>query len=242
MLLSVIMPAYNEAAVIEAAVEDVMRDVLGAGVEGELIVIDDGSTDATPALLQQAAAHMPRLRILRQANAGHGPALIAGISAARGELLLLLDSDRQIALGGFAGHLRALQAEGLVAILGVRASRQDPGHRHVVSWLMARLIGLTKGVRPRDAGAPYKLVRRSAWDEVAPAIGPSSWIPSVLLAVHLHRRHPDRIREIDIPHAARQGSPSTLNLPRLARFCLRATVELLRFRPARPALADRPTG
>ena len=96
--LSVVMPAYNEEGAIEAATAEVREFVLDRIAGSELVVVNDGSRDNTGPILDRICANDPRIRVVHQANGGHGPALRAAIEAANGELLLFLDSDRQIPL------------------------------------------------------------------------------------------------------------------------------------------------
>lgn len=224
--LSVIMPAYNEAGSIAEAVADVLRHVCPAVPSCEIIVVDDGSRDETPAILARLARTEPRLRVVTQANAGHGPALLRGLAEAQGEVLLLLDSDRQIALDGFAVHWAMLQDQGLLALIGIRRPRQDPPHRLIITRLMRAAIRLSFGHSPQDAGVPYKLLRRAAWDEAAHLIPPGAWIPSVLTAILLLRRHPDQVKEVVVRHLPRDTGRSALNYRRLARFCRHALSEI----------------
>lgn len=224
--LSVIMPAYNEVGSIEAAVADVQAWVCPVVPDCEIIIIDDGSTDATPALLREMARNEPRLRVIRQANGGHGAALRRGLDAAKGDTLLLLDSDRQILLDGFAGHWALLHDRDLLAVIGVRWPRHDPFHRLIITRLMRALIFLSFGKAPRDAGVPYKLLRRDAWETVKPLLAADCWIPSVLTAVVLNQRHADRVCEVTVSHVARAKGQSVLKWRRLARFCRHATQEI----------------
>lgn len=87
-LVSVVMPAYNAARTVAAAIESVRAQAID---ELELIVVDDGSTDATPTVL--AGLSMPRLQVLRQPNAGPSAARNRAIDAARGRYLAFLDAD-----------------------------------------------------------------------------------------------------------------------------------------------------
>lgn len=226
------MPAYNEAGAILGALDDVAAAVLAAVPDAEVVVVDDGSTDGTRALLEGRAAREPRLRVVSQANGGHGPALRRGLDEARGEALLLLDSDRQVGLEGFAAHWAMLREGDLVAVLGVRRPRHDPRHRLVISAAMRGLLVAAFGRAPRDAGVPYKLLRRAAWEEAAPLVPPGSFIPSVLTAVILLRRHPGRVREVVVRHVARDTGATVLRARRLARFCARALAEVMGLRRA----------
>lgn len=228
--LSIIMPAYNEAGSIVAAIADIQADVLSVVPDAEILVIDDGSTDATLSLLQQAAQSEPRLRIVSQVNAGHGPALMRGLAEAQGRSFLLLDSDRQIKLEQFASDWAMMARDDLIAIIGIRRPRHDPFHRLVITRLMKALIFLTFGVTPKDAGVPYKILRREAWDKARPFILERSWIPSVLTALILLRTEPKRVREVTVVHLARDNGTSALNYRRLARFCRHASAEILKLR------------
>lgn len=91
MTVTVLVPAFNEEAVIERFVASV-APVLEPG--WELLVIDDGSTDGTPELLRKLAAGDPRVRVLgHEANRGMGAALATGFRAARGEVIVAMDAD-----------------------------------------------------------------------------------------------------------------------------------------------------
>lgn len=230
--LSVIMPAYNEAASIELAVADVMEQVLSVVDDGELIVVDDGSTDRTGELLDAMRATNHRLRVVHQPNAGHGPALLRGVREARGETILLLDSDRQIQLSDFSRHWARMPRDDLVALLGLRRPRNDALHRLLVSGIMRFLILVCFGRAPTDANAPYKIVRRAEVEAARRFIRDDCWIPSLLLAVYLLEKHRDRVAEVVVTHLARDAGASTLNLTRLVVLCRGAAMEVLRFRSA----------
>lgn len=89
-LFSIIMAAYNAEDTIEEAVSSARSQTLG---DFELIVIDDGSTDRTPSILDQLAREDARLRVIHQANAGANPTRNRALAAARGEFVTFLDSD-----------------------------------------------------------------------------------------------------------------------------------------------------
>jgi cellulose synthase/poly-beta-1,6-N-acetylglucosamine synthase-like glycosyltransferase/peptidoglycan/xylan/chitin deacetylase (PgdA/CDA1 family)/spore germination protein YaaH len=91
-LISVLIPAYNEARVIEASVRRVLASV---GAEIEVIVIDDGSADATGDIVAKAFAGEPRVQLLRLPNGGKAHALNRGLERARGEIVVALDADTQ---------------------------------------------------------------------------------------------------------------------------------------------------
>jgi glycosyltransferase involved in cell wall biosynthesis len=88
--ISVVMPVFNEAALLPWALDSVIRQSLG---DFECVVVDDGSTDATPAILDAYARRDPRFRIIRQANGGISRALNAGLAAARAPWIARFDAD-----------------------------------------------------------------------------------------------------------------------------------------------------
>lgn len=89
-LVSVIVPAYNEAVVITNCVESILRSRY---LLLEVLLVDDGSTDSTAEIMAGLAAQYDRVRFLSQANAGKGAALNTGIAAAQGEILMFVDAD-----------------------------------------------------------------------------------------------------------------------------------------------------
>jgi glycosyltransferase involved in cell wall biosynthesis len=98
--VSVVVTTYQRGAAIAAT----LREVLQNAAPAEVIVVDDGSTDTTGEVLEALAREHPRLRHLRQPNAGQQAAMMAGARAAAGEVVLLLDDDIVPALGVAQGH------------------------------------------------------------------------------------------------------------------------------------------
>ena len=88
--VTVVMPAFNAAGYIDAAISSVVRQTMK---DFELLVVDDGSTDETAAVVARRAAQDPRVHLFQQANAGPGPARNVGFRAGRGRFFAFLDSD-----------------------------------------------------------------------------------------------------------------------------------------------------
>lgn len=225
--LSVVMPAYNEEDAIERAVEDVRAHVLAVVPAAELVVVDDGSRDRTPLLLDRIAARDERVRVIHQPNGGHGRALITGLDAATGDFVLLIDSDRQIPLDVFEPLWSvARRSDG---VFGVRARRHDPAIRLLLAALIRRAVSWMFAVRVRDANVPFKILRRSIWLEARESIPPDTLAPSLFLALFVRWRGYD-VPDHDVPHRARQTGEVSIHGWRLLRFCTRAFVQLAAFR------------
>jgi len=133
--ISVVMPAYNRAHVIVAAVESVVAQTLE---DWELVVVDDGSTDETAAVVRQLAEADPRIRLVSQPKSGVSVARNAGIAASRGELVAFIDSDNEwradyleVSSAGMAHYgvpvtytgIKRYEDHGRIQYVGVQAGR-----------------------------------------------------------------------------------------------------------------------
>lgn len=107
-LVSVIVPVYNMAAHVEKCLDSILAS---AGLDLELIVVDDGSTDDSLAICQRKLAGLPSIKILQQANAGQGAARNYGLSHAVGKYVLFVDSDDTIDIALFAKTVPLMERE-----------------------------------------------------------------------------------------------------------------------------------
>jgi dolichol-phosphate mannosyltransferase len=226
--LSVVMPVYNEQDAIVEAVAEVQRHVLDHVTGSELVVVNDGSRDRTGALLDSAAAKDPRVRVIHQPNTGHGGAVMAALGAARGEYVFLLDSDRQIPLDDFPKAWREIAA-GRDAVFGVRRRRHDPALRLYLTVVIRAAVRLLFGVRLYDANVPYKLLRKSIWEEARPLVPDGTLAPSLFLAIIAKRRGHD-IVELDVTHKERNTGEVSIRRLKLLKFCARGLSQLLTLR------------
>jgi dolichol-phosphate mannosyltransferase len=165
--LSLVMPAYNEAAGIADAVAEAHEALVGLGYEFELIVIDDGSTDGTGATVAELAALWPRVRLLTHStNLGYGAALRTGFDAARFDLVAFTDADGQFFLDDLE-DLVTLARECPVAV-GRRVDRKDPWRRRFLSWGYNVLARLFLGTGVHDCDCALKVFQRDALQYLLP--------------------------------------------------------------------------
>jgi glycosyltransferase involved in cell wall biosynthesis len=225
--LSVIMPAYNEEGAIADAVRDVQEHVFPVVPGAELVVVDDGSRDRTGAILDRLASDEPRLRVVHKANGGHGPALRTGLDAASGDWFFLVDSDRQIPLSAFPGLWEAARPR--AGAFGVRVKRTDARIRLALTAVIRAALVPLFGVRLRDANVPFKVFRRSAWDEARRLIPADTLAPSLFLAVFMARRGFE-VARVEVPHKDRETGTVSIRRWKLLKFCARAFGQLLVFR------------
>lgn len=157
--VSIVMPAYNCAWCIDRAIDSVLVQTF---TDRELIVVDDGSSDDTPALL---ARRGNALRVIRQANAGMSAARNAGIAAAQGEYIAFLDSDDWWRPAKLAQQVELLDAHGELGFCSHASELQSPDGEVLGLWgcpdgvdgLVARVLGGHSAVA---GGASSVMVRR----------------------------------------------------------------------------------
>ena len=225
--LSVVMPVYNEEAVIREVLAQVTREILDRVHGSELVVVNDCSTDDTAGALALASENDPRITVLTNpSNAGHGVSVRRGFDAGRGDWIFQIDSDGQVDLAQFDGLWQ--QRDGSDLLIGVRAERHDPRHRLVLTVITRLIVSLLARRWLRDANVPFKLMRRSLLSHLAPFVPSDAFAPSILLALGAARTGA-RITEMEILHFPRAHGQSTLRVWRLARACMCSGWQTLRF-------------
>ena len=167
-LLSVVVPVYDEAEVLPLFAER-LRPVLDAlGETYEVLVVDDGSTDATPVLLERIRREWPQVRVVRlRANSGHQAALSAGLVRARGEWVVSIDADLQDPPETIAAMLQAARSQGVDVVYGVRTDRStDTAFKRTTAGLFYRLMGRVAGQGAPAQAGDFRLMGRATVDAV----------------------------------------------------------------------------
>jgi len=194
--VSVVIPAHNEAESLPALIEELQTALVPHSSGWELLVVDDGSDDPTPAVLTLLSAQCPQLRPLRlDARYGQSAALEAGFRSARGEVIVMLDADGQNPPHEIPRLLEALGDCDMVC--GRRRQRRD-------SWLKRTSSRIANGVRRavlrdgiHDTGCSLKAFRRELADRFKLYRGMHRFLPA------LAKIEGARVREIDVDHRPR---------------------------------------
>jgi glycosyltransferase involved in cell wall biosynthesis len=165
--LSVIIPAFNEAATLE----EIVRRVERVSVEKEIVVVDDCSTDETPVIARRLAA-AGRIRLFRhEQNCGKGAALRTGFAAARGDIVVVQDADLEYDPEEIPRLMRPILAEKADVVFGSRFAGGE-SHRVLYFWHFAgnRLLTLASNMLTdlnlTDMETCYKLFRREVIQEI----------------------------------------------------------------------------
>jgi undecaprenyl-phosphate 4-deoxy-4-formamido-L-arabinose transferase len=212
--LSVVVTLYDEEGTLEELHRRVSETL--AGRDYELILVDDGSRDGTWALVEGLRAQDERLRAVRfKRNFGQHPAMHAGLSRARGAIVVTMDGDLQNQPEDIPRLVAAVEAGADVAS-GRRAARHDSWGRTLPSRLINGMLRRFTGVDISDFGCAFNAYRRSAVTPMLGAIGKQKFTKALILSGGAS------VVEVDVGHAARAGNSrySPLRLTRLALHVL----------------------
>lgn len=214
-MISVTVPIYNEIDSIlplHAAVSSVLTRL---GLQWELILVNDGSTDGSAGVLDKLAEFDPNVKVIHlRRNFGQTAAMMAGIDFARGDIIIPMDGDLQNDPADIPRMLAKLE-EGFEVVSGWRKGRKDAKlSRNFPSWIANRLISFISGVHLHDYGCSLKAYRKSVLKEVK-------------LYGEMHRFIPiyaswqgARVTEIPVTHHARQYGKSKYGLERTVKVVL----------------------
>src|SRR5262245_26675006 len=224
--LSVVVPAHDEAPNLERLLREVQAALDPGGIAWELIVVDDGSTDDTGVVLDRLARADDRLRVVRlPERSGQTAALRAGFRAAAGSLIATLDADLQCPPGELPALLAALEGADLAC--GIRAERQDPLARRIVSAISNVLRRCFLAPRLRDLACPLRVFRADALARVEADMplfeGAHRWLPALfsLAGLRVTQRpvvHQARAAGVSKYSAAGRAGPSARDIGHMLRL------------------------
>lgn len=165
--LSVFFPAYNDAPSLPALIEKAFAVLAACASDYEVIVINDGSRDATGEVLTSLAQRFgPRMRVITHAeNRGYGQALRSGFAAATKDLVFYTDGDGQYDVGELPNLLAGLRTN-VGFVNGYKLERSDPWHRICIGNVYNAFARYLFGIRLRDVDCDFRLIRRSLLEEL----------------------------------------------------------------------------
>jgi dolichyl-phosphate beta-glucosyltransferase len=209
--LSIVVPAYNEQAVIGRFIESLRRGIDGQGFTWETIIVDDGSTDGTLRVARDEARGDPRVRVVEGPHRGKGAAVREGFRAAGGQWVLMADADLSMPWDNLARFLDVARERDAPQI--VIGSREAPGaertgeawSRRVSGRVFNGLVRLFAVPGIRDSQCGYKMLSADAVAALAPHLTIDGFAFDVEL-LYLARLAGLRIREVGIVCHCRQDS------------------------------------
>ena len=213
--LSVFFPAYNDSGTIASMVIRAVQAASELTPDYEVIVVNDGSTDATAQILDALTQVYPALRIVTHpANVGYGGALRSGFSAASKEIIFYTDGDAQYDPAEME-QLWSQMRSGVDLVNGYKISRSDPWHRIFIGRLYHYIVKILFGLRVRDVDCDFRMMRRTIFDKVRLEKN------SGVICLEMMKKIQDagfRIVEVPVHHYHRAyGRSQFFNFPRIYR-------------------------
>jgi undecaprenyl-phosphate 4-deoxy-4-formamido-L-arabinose transferase len=212
-----VIPVYNEATNLSALwsrLEPVLINLADSGYRSEVLLVDDGSTDTSLALMRELADRDERVRVVELArNFGQHSALLAGFRNCRGAIVVTLDADLQNPPEEIPRLVAAIEA-GNDVVGGWREERHDNGYRKFASRLHNRLTSAIVGVPMHDYGCMLRAYRRHIVDTVVACDEKAAFVPA------LANSFAKRVAEIPVTHAERAGGESKYSFFKLAHLSL----------------------
>lgn len=211
MLISFVIPTYNEKPSLQTLYEQIITNVQPTGHDYEIIFVDDGSTDGSFELLHELHAADPKVRAIQfRRNYGKAAGLDVGFRHAQGEIVFTLDADLQDDPVEIPRFLEKLD-EGYDLVTGWKYPRLDPITKTAPSKLFNATLRLASGLHIHDYNCGYKAMRREVAEELNMYGEMHRFIPAIA-----HWRG-FRVTEIKVKHHPRKFGRSKYGLSRLWR-------------------------
>src|SRR6476661_7794791 len=164
--LSVFFPAYNDRGTIASMVIRAVQAAEALTPDYEVIVVNDGSVDATAEIADELARTYPRVRVIHHPkNRGYGGALQTGFRSATKDWIFYTDGDAQYDPAELALLWEKMTPE-IDLVNGYKISRADPLHRIVIGRVYHYIVSLLFGLRLRDVDCDFRLMRRTIFDRI----------------------------------------------------------------------------
>ncbi len=229
--LSIVVPTYNERDRLTDLVNGVFGAYAAAGLDGELLIVDDNSPDGTGALADELALHHRITVVHRAGKLGLGTAVIQGFASASAPIVGVIDADMSHPPDMLPKMLAAMERSSAEVVVG---SRYIPGGG-TRNWPMSRLIMsraaclMARGLTPiRDATSGFFLIRRDLTREVAISAGGFKICLELLV-----RSCPTRLVEVPYVFEGRTAGESKMNVKEALGYLdqLRVLRAFVRSRP-----------
>ncbi len=213
--LSVFFPAYNDSGTIASMVISAVKAASALTPDYEVIVVNDGSADATAEIADELARTYSHVRVIHHPrNRGYGGALQTGFRSATKELIFYTDGDAQYDPAELAA-LWAHMTPDADLVNGYKISRSDPLHRVIIGRLYHHIVSQLFGLTVRDVDCDFRLMRRSIFERIN--LEKTSGVICLEMMKKIHDAG-FRIVEVPVHHYHRAfGKSQFFNFPRIAK-------------------------
>src|SRR5713101_4085810 len=213
--LSVFFPAYNDSGTIASMVIRAVQAASELTPDYEVIVGNDGSSDATATIADELARTYPHVRVVHHPkNRGYGGALQTGFRSASKDLIFYTDGDAQYDPAELSALWEQMTPEADL-VNGYKISRSDPLHRIIIGRVYHHIVCLLFGLKMRDVDCDFRLMRRAIFERI------DLEKTSGVICLEMMKKIEDagfRIVEVPVHHYHRAfGKSQFFNFPRIAK-------------------------
>jgi glycosyltransferase involved in cell wall biosynthesis len=213
--LTVFFPAYNDSGTIASMVIRAVQAASKLTDDYEVIVVNDGSADATAQIADELAEKYSHVRVVHHpVNRGYGGALQTGFRSATKELIFYTDGDAQYDPAELADLWKSMSPDADL-VNGYKISRSDPLHRIIIGRLYHHIVSTMFGLSVRDVDCDFRLMRRTIFDRI------ELHKTSGVICLEMMKKIEDagfRIREVPVHHYHRAfGKSQFFNFRRIAK-------------------------
>ncbi len=221
--VSIVIPLFNEQGTLRSLYEELRQVCDGCGLRWQIVMVDDGSTDASWQAIREIAAHDSRVTGIRfRRNCGKAAALSAGFGHAQGDLLVMMDADLQDCPAELPRLLQQMETENLDLVSGWKKKRLDPWHKRYPSRGFNALVNWLSGLNLHDHNCGFKCFRRQVAESIELYGERHRFIPVLAAAQGF------RVGESAVQHRPRQSGQSKYGWTRIPKGLLDVfTVTLL---------------
>ncbi len=206
MNLSLALPCFNEAENIKETIESVVHWMQSKNIDGEIIAVNDGSTDRTGEILEVLQQQHPQLIVIHhEKNRGYGAAVVTGCDRATKDVIAFMDSDGQFKPEDFNLLLPFLDRYSYVT--GRRKHRADPLMRIINAKLFGILAYCILGIWVRDINCAMKVFRRELWSTIRPSVATGALVNAEMF--YRMKRKNILWKQVDVHHYPRQFGMQT---------------------------------
>jgi glycosyltransferase involved in cell wall biosynthesis len=232
------MPAYNEAEILESSVRTVVEGMRGRGSSFEVLVVENGSTDATLTIAKELASELPEVRVEHRDDADYGRALQAGLLAASGDAVVNFDADYFDLDFLDAATAQVLAPDGPAIVVGSKRAAGATDERDVIrrfaTTVFSTILRLVFGLRVSDTHG-VKAMRRASVEPYARECKFGQDLFDTELILRVER---DGLRTAEIPVEVRELRPARSSFLSRVPRTLRARSLRGRRTDARARLGD----
>ena len=216
--LSVFLPAYNDSGTIASLVITSLKTAARLTPDFEVIIVNDGSADATAEIADELARTYPQVRVVHhEKNRGYGGALRTGFASATRDLIFYTDGDAQYDPAEMEALWVAFN-DGVDLVNGYKISRSDPLHRIIIGRVYHHTVKILFGLKVRDVDCDFRLMRRRIFDVV------QLEKDSGVICLEMMKKFQDagfRVAEHPVHHFHRAyGKSQFFNFPRIYRTAI----------------------